>query len=372
MESILKNLSKTYNKTYNIYDKTYNSYLKDKIDYLIFYNNTNIMFYNLPNDILYNICYNTYYNKSNNIKEEKTLIEEKIKLSNLLLVNKALFNFIIVKYDKLVLCNFQYNYNTMKNKYNKFYEVNIYEDLSIINVDKFKNAKKISLRSCYNITNITSLQNIKYIDLSNCFELEDVSMLGNCKKLELCNCHKIKNVSNLGKVSYLDLSHCDKIEDISNLGNQKYLNLKGTNICNISNLSNVEVLDISYNYNIYDISPLKNVKTLDISFCSNILLNTNMNNHTFIAEYTNLIDDDIIYLKNIVNLHIRKNYYISDLSPLIKTKYLDIRQCKNIRVLPLYTNLDTIELSRDNYYSNLIQLGIDTLDIKNINIDNYY
>ena len=147
MESILKNLSKTYNKTYNIYDKTYNiydktynsydktynSYLKDKIDYLIFYNNTNIMFYNLPNDILYNICYNTYYNKSNNIKEEKTLIEEKIKLSNLLLVNKALFNFIIVKYDKLVLCNFQYNYNTMKK-----HLLDIYKSLYVISVNLTK------------------------------------------------------------------------------------------------------------------------------------------------------------------------------------------------------------------------------------------
>lgn len=68
------------------------------------------MFYTLPNDILYRIC----YNNSNNIKKEQILIEEKINLSNLLLVNKTLFNFILIKYDKLVLCNFQSNYKTMK------------------------------------------------------------------------------------------------------------------------------------------------------------------------------------------------------------------------------------------------------------------
>lgn len=320
---------------------------------------------NLPTDILYNICYNNELN-------EKMLQKEKIKLSNLMMVNKTLFNFIIVKYDKLVLCKFQPDYKTMKNKYNKFYEVNIYEDLSIINVDKFKNSKKVCFRSCYNITNVSALKNIQYIDLSNCFELEDVSMLGNCKKLELANCHKIKNVSNLGHIPYLDLSHCDKIVDISYLGNHKYLNLKGTNVCNIKNLKNVEVLDISYNYNIYDISSLKNVQKLDISFCLNVELTTYMYNNTFIAEHTNLVDDDIIYLKNVINLHIRKNNYISDLSPLLKTKYLDIRQCRNIRVLPYNTILDYIEVSRDNYYTNLINLNINSLNIKKIDIDNYY
>ena len=323
------------------------------------------MLYNLSNDILYNICYN------NNINTEEDLYKEKLKLKNIMLVNKSLLNFIILKYEKLYLSNLDIDYKNMYDKYNKFYEINIFENLGIINVNKFKNCKSLSLRSCYNIRNVSSLKNVQFVDLSNCFELEDVSMLGNCKKLELSNCHKITNVSNLGNVSYLDLSHCDKITDISQLGNHKYLNLKGTNICNITNLSNVETLDISYNYNIYDISSLKNVYNLDISFCLEIELNTTMNNTIFTAENTNLVDEDILYLKNVETLNLRKNNYISDLSPLVKTKNLDIRQCRNIRILPKKNILEYINVSRENYYSNLISLDINNLNIKKIDIDNY-
>lgn len=324
------------------------------------------MIHNLSNDILYNICYN------NNINTEKELLVEKLKLKNLMLVNKSLFNFIILKYEKLYLSNLDTNYKSMYKKYNKFYQVDIFEDFSVVDLDKFKNCINLSLRSCYNIIDVSCLKNIQFLDLSNCFELDDVSMLGNCKKLELCNCHKITDVSHLGNIPYLDLSHCDNILDILQLGNHTYLNLKGTNISNISNLNNVKVLDISYNYNIYDISALKNVYNLDISYCLNVQLNTNMYNNIFTAEHVNLVDDDITYLKNINTLNLSKNNYISDLSPLIKTKNLDIRQCKNIRVLPYNTLLDYLNVSSENYYGNLVNLDINTLNIKKINIDNYY
>ena len=323
------------------------------------------MLHNLSNDILYNIFYN------NNINTEEDLQLEMLLLKNLMMTNKSLFNFIILRYEKLYLSNLDSNYKNIYFKYNKFYEINIFEDFSIINLDKFKNCKCVSLRSCYNITYVNCLKNVQFLDLSNCFELEDVSMLGYCKKLELCNCHKITDVSNLGNIPYLDLSHCDNITDISSLGNHEYLNLKGTNICNISNLSNVKTLNISYNYNIYDISSLKDVYNLDVSFCLNVELNTIMNNTIFTAEHTNLVDDDILYLKNVNTLNLRKNNYISDLSPLIKTKKLDIRSCKNIRVLPQKNILDYIDVSRDNYYANLINLNINNLNIKKIDIDNY-
>lgn len=324
------------------------------------------MIHNLSNDILHNICYN------NNINTEEELLIEKLKLRNMMLVNKTLFKFIILKYEKLYLSNLDTNYKIMYEKYNKFYEVHIFEDFSVVDLDKFKNCVYLSLRSCFNISNVSQLKNIKFLDLSNCFELEDVSMLGNCKKLELCNCHKIKNVSNLGNIPYLDLSYCDSIEDISQLGNHTYLNLKGVYINNIQNLSNVRILDISYNNNIYDISALKNVYSLNISNCLNIQLNTTMNNNIIIAENTNLVDDDIKYLKNINTLNLSKNNYISDLSPLIKTKKLDIRQCRNIRVLPYNTLLDYINVSSENYHCNLNNLGINNLKIKNINIEDYY
>lgn len=323
----------------------------------------------LPNDILDNIYYNNILN--NEIIDTKILIEEKIMLSNLMLINKPLFKFIILKYEKLFLSNFQPDYKYMSKKFNMFYEVHCFEDYSIIDTIKFKNCKILCLRSCYNITNVSSLGNIQYLDLSNCEYIKDVSMLGKCKKLELANCHNITDVSQLGNVPYLDLSHCSKITNISQLGNHKYLNLRGTNICNVNSLKNVEVLDISYNYNIYNISSLKNVKKLDISYCFNVELTTIMNNDIFIAEDTNLVDDDILYLKNINELRLRKNNYISDLSPLIKTKHLDIRQCSNIRILPQKNILESIDVSASNYNYNLVSLGINDLNIKDIVIYNF-
>jgi len=324
------------------------------------------MLYNLSNDILYNICYN------NNINTEKDSKFEMLKLRNIMMTNKSLFNFIIIRYEKLYLSNLDTNYKYMFEKYHTFYEINIFEDLGIINLDKFKNCKYVSLRSCYNITHVNCLKNIQFLDLSNCFELKDVSMLGHCKKLELSNCNKIENVSNLGNIPYLDLSHCNKIVDISNLGNHTYLNLKNTNICNISNLSNVETLDISYNYNIRDISSLKNVYNLDVSFCLEIELSTVMNNIIFTAQDSHLVDDDILYLKNVNTLNLRDNNNITNLSPLIKTRKLDIRQCNNIRILPNKNILDYINVSRHSFYFNLLSLNINTLNIKKINIDNYF
>lgn len=325
------------------------------------------MIHNLSNDILYNICYN------NNINTEEELLIEKLKLRNIMLVNKSLFKFIILKYEKLHLSNLDTNYKIMYEKYNKFYEVNIFEDFSVVDLDKFKNCLYLSLRSCFNISNVSQLKNIKFLDLSNCFELEDVSMLGNCKKLKLSNCHKITDVSNLGNVPYLDLSHCINIYDTLQLGNHTYLNLKGIYEYDVSNLCNVKILDISYNNNIYDISALKNVYNLNISNSLNIHLTTYMNNNIFTAENTHLVDDDIKYLKNVNTLILPKNNYINDLSPLVKTKNLDIRGCKNITVLPYNTLLDCIYVSHESYYyGNLISLDIHNLNIKKIDIDSFY
>ena len=114
------------------------------------------MIHNLSNDILYNICYN------NNINTHIELIKEKLKIKNMMLVNKSLFNFIILKYEKLYLSNLDINYKYMYEKYNKFYEVNIFEDFSVVNLSKFKNCVNLSLRSCYNIIDVSCLKNIQF------------------------------------------------------------------------------------------------------------------------------------------------------------------------------------------------------------------
>lgn len=298
------------------------------------------MLTDLPNDILDTICYN---NETLQI------------LKNIMLTNKTLFNFIILKFEKLFLSNLQCDYKNMLSKYKTFYIVDLLEDYSLINLNKFKNCKRVTARSCYNITNVSLLYNVKYIDLSNCFELSDVSSLGNCDTLLLANCHKITDISHLSKVKNLDLSYCNKIEDISNLGQQFCLNLRGTNICNIKHLCNVDTLDISYNFNIYDISALKNVRSLDISFCQNIEFTETMNNYELIAENSYLIDDDIYYLRNIKLLDIKNNYYITDISPLKKTEQIDIRKCKNINKLPeIKVKIDVL---RGHFYTHLIQLN---------------
>ena len=104
-------------------------------------------------------------------------------------------------------------------------------------------------------------------------------------------------------------------------------------------------------------------------------LNNELGNEIFNSWIKNIkvqsIDDDILYLKNVNTLNLRKNNYISDLSPLIKTKKLDIRNCRNIRILPKKNIIDYIDVSRDNYYANLINLNINNLNIKKIDIDNY-
>ena len=333
------------------------------------------MLYLLPDDIQQLIYYNKLINHNNLVEEIEEKIEikkPKVYLRNLMLTNKSLFKFIFIKYEKLFLSNFDTNFKKMLEKYNTFYEVDIIEANGIIKVNKFKNCFILCLRNCFNITNVSILSNVQYLDLSNCFEINDVSMLGNCKKLELCNCDKITDVSNLGNVPYLNLSHCHNIYNISNLGNHIYLNLKGTNIYNVDNLENVKFLDISYNLKISNIDKLSNVYSLDISSCFNIKLNKIMNNKILIANETNLVNNDVPYLQNIYNLKLLRNYYISDLSPLKKTKILDIRQCTNIKHLPKKNILDYICVSRNNYYTNLVNLDIHTLNIKTIDIDNFY
>lgn len=316
------------------------------------------MIHKLPNDVLYKIIYNN-----------KDIDSEKKVLKNLLLTNNSLFNFIILKYEKLFLNIFDKNYRKYLQKYNKIYHFGTLEDLAIIDTYKFKDSKIVSLRSCYNIYNVSPLCNVEYLDLSNCDLIKDVSMLGKCKKLELSNCYKITDVSNLGNVKYLDLSHCHNIKNISNLGNHYYLNLSGCNkITKIDNLKNITKLNLSYT-DITNINCLKNVYKLDVSYCNKLEITESMNNYKFVAESTNLINNDIIYLKNIHTLILKKNYWISDLSCLETTKILDITKCTNIRFLPNKNILDELIVSKSNYYANLIHLDIDNLNIKNIYFD---
>ena len=71
-----------------------------------------------------------------------------------------------------------------------------------------------------------------------------------------------------------------------------------------------------------------------------------MNSVIFNATSTNLIDDDVKYLKNIKNLAIKKCYWISDLSILNNIEILDISGCKNIKILPTTNNLKNVYISK--------------------------
>ena len=291
--------------------------------------------YNLPNDILDNIFY------KNNLDNKE--------LAQLVMTHKNLNDFIKLKYSKLYLESMQETFiNT--DKFKNVYEVDIFSCLGILRTDIFQNCKILKLRNCHNVTDVSKLGNIKYLDLGGCFEIKDVSMLGNCEYLDLSNCHKITDVSKLGNVSHLDLSHCDKITNISELGNHNYLSLRGCNkISNISVLKNVYTLDLSYCENIVDISHLSNVYDLDVSYCPYIEVIEPMYNSIIKAAETNLIDQDILFLKNVSELYIKNCYWISDLSSLCNLTKLDIRRCKNILHMPQSNSMKHISISFNKY-----------------------
>jgi hypothetical protein len=304
--------------------------------------NVDKIIYNLPNDILDKICY-------------KNNLDNKI-LALLVKAHKAFQQFIILKYKKLYLSSLQELQINMNN-YINVYEVDIFNYLGIIDTYIFKNCKILKLRCCHNIIDVSQLGNVEYLDVAGCDEIKDVSMLGKCKYLDLSNCNKITNVDNLGNVEHLDLSHCYKLTKISKLDNHKYLSLRGCHkITNINNLKRVHTLDLSYCENIKNISCLSNVSNLDVSYCPLIEIFENMNSVIFNATSTNLIDDDVKYLKNIKNLVIKKCYWISNLSMLNKVEILDIRGCKNIKTLPTTSHLKTLNISANLHNTSSIYL----------------
>lgn len=303
--------------------------------------NVDKIIYNLPNDILEKICY------KNNLDNKK--------LALLVKAHKAFQQFIMLKYKKLYLSSLQeLQINIIE--YSNVYEIDIFNCLGIIDTYMFKNCKILKLRCCHNIRDVSQLGNVEYLDVAACDEIRDVSMLGKCKYLDLSNCHKITNVDNLGNVEHLDLSHCDKLTNISKLGNHKYLSLRGCHkITNINNLKKVHTLDLSYCENITDISCLSSVYNLDVSYCPYIEIFKPMNLVIFNATATNLIDDDIKYLKNIKNLVIKKCYWISDLSILNNIEILDISGCKNIKILPTTNTLKKLYLSANLSYTTNVK-----------------
>ena len=299
--------------------------------------------YNLPNDILDNIFY------TNNLNN--------IKLAQLVMTHKNLNDFIKLKYSKLYAESMQETFiNT--DKFENVYEVDIFSCLGILKTNIFKNCKILKLRNCHNVSDVSALGNIEHLDLGGCFEIKDVSMLNKCKYLDLSNCHKITDVSKLGNIPHLDLSHCDNIVNISKLGNHKYLSLRGCNkISNIKYLKNIHTLDLSYCEKIADISDLSNVYDLDVSYCPYIEINSPMYNSIIKATQSNLIDKDILYLKNVNELYIKNCYWISDLSSLSKLRKLDIRRCKSIKFLPksIYMNHLVLSINQYNELHNELQ-----------------
>lgn len=301
-----------------------------------------IPLYNLPNDILEKICY-------------KNDLDNK-KLAQLVMTHKSFHKFIMLKYKKLYLSSLQELQINM-NDYVNVYEVDIFDCLGIIDTHIFKNCKILKLRCCHNIRSVSQLGNVEYLDIAGCSEIKDVSMLGKCKYLDLSNCHKITNVDNLGNVEHLDLSHCDKLTNISKLGNHKYLSLRGCHkIRNINNLGKVNTLDLSYCENIKNISCLSNVYNLDVSYCPLIEIFKTMNSEIFYGISTNLIDDDMKFLRNIKKLVIKKCYWISDLSMLNNVEILDISGCKNIKTLPTTSYLKTLNISANLHNTHSIYL----------------
>tara|TARA_B100001564_G_scaffold307484_1_gene277391 strand:+ start:726 stop:1685 length:960 start_codon:yes stop_codon:yes gene_type:complete len=312
----------------------------------------NKVLYNLPNDILEKICY------KNNLDNKK--------LALLVLAHRSFQEFIMLKYKKLYLSSLQ-ELQLNINDFINVYEVDIFNYLGVIDTYIFKNCKILKLRCCHNIRDVSQLGNVEYLDVAGCEEIRDVSMLGKCKYLDLSNCHKITNVDNLGNVEHLDLSHCNKLTNISKLGNHKYLSLRGCHkITHINNLEKVNTLDLSYCENINDISYLTNVYNLDVSYCPNIKINKSMNTVIFNGISTNLLNNDIKFLKNVKKLNIRNCYWIRDLSILNNIEILDIRGCKNIKKLP-ENNIKNISLSKELYNNNTIFNQIS--NIENIDID---
>ena len=313
---------------------------------------TTKMLYDLSNDILDKIFYKNNFNNKN--------------LAHLIMAHNKFKEFINIKYEKLYLTSFQ-ELQININDYSNIYEVDIFNCLGIIDTHIFKNCKILKLRCCHNITDVSQLGKVEYLDLAACNEIKNVSMLDKCKYLDLSNCNKITDVSALGNVTYLDLSHCDKISDISKLGNHKYLSLRGCNkISQIKNLNNVYKLDLSYCENILDISHLTNVYNLDVSYCPNIKINKIINTKIFHAISTNLLNKDIIFLENVIELNIRNCYWIRDLSILNNLIILDIRACKNIKKLPNKNTLKKINISKELYNNNSIFKQINYIEDINV------
>ena len=105
-----------------------------------------------------------------------------------------------------------------------------------------------------------------------------------------------------------------------------------------------------------NISNLSTVYNLNVSYCPLIEIFKTMNSVKFNGTSTNLIDDDIQYLKNIKILVIKKCFWISDLSILNNVEILDISGCKNIKKLPTTSHLKTLNISANLHNISSIYL----------------
>lgn len=244
----------------------------------------------------------------------------------------------IVNLRKLDI-SYCYNIKTIKNTMCK---------LSYINADfchnlKFENydCKSLSQITLFNneiLSDVSIFRNIKDVNLTNCKNIKDVSPLSNCYKLDLSFCDNITNFDILLdiydlNISYckglrgfnrfsnnhiLNISNCKNITDVSTLQNVHDLNISGTTISDISSLCKVTKLNISRCLNIKDISMLKDVYNIDISFCNQI------------KDVSGLVNTVILTIRN-------HSSHIKGIEKLEKLYYLDISYSHNI------LNLDKIK-----------------------------
>jgi hypothetical protein len=336
-------------------------------------------------------------------------------------------NFPLEKCSNLLKLNYYFNNN--RSEYIYKYEklqclvLNNLFTVNLLNIDKLKNIKSITLNMCDLILNINCLSkcpNLKEICfkdnvdpinfefLKNNTKLEsliidndllsNIDFLENChnlKKLEIYRCYNLQNINML--------QNCHNIEDISivecpdvlsyNLINKKLKHVKlalnyilGPQIFNMEHYEQLETLNIFYSdiKNFDFLNKCTKLKMLQIDNCHNIkYLNicnlTECTNLTITNcnELTHIYANKILY--NLQTVYISYCYKLAEINVLkncinLRELYLhynysliyvdDLRNCKKLNYIylrgPYIKNIEILRLyKRSNFMLNMI-------------IDNYY
>jgi hypothetical protein len=170
--------------------------------------------------------------------------------------------------------------------------------------------------------------------------------------LLLCECHSLENIRNLKslKLDYCFISE-NNFNSLKNLYKLEIISTFDTIITNrhlhfFKDICDLAIINCSY---ITDISPLINIKKLNLSGCVNIMnLSILRNCHTLnLSRCKQLTNEDLYSFSNVHDLNISYCYNIFDLTPLTNIFKLNLTKCLEItnEDISVLSNINNLNLS---------------------------